>query len=289
MVHQCHWHIPMLLSRGTQRDIHPCEAQQREPQNRQAISAKWVTTRLISEAKRVSRLSLLIHTDFKGIFAFHRRVRFLRDGLRHFTTNLLSYRDLAGAISCKVGSVEFHISRLDSPIRPNGRPRVLIPEAHPWINKVVNERVRRHKPVSVPYLSEPIQLLFGVNLSLNTLSHIVRQIPGVKVIDRIPVEKACAFGDSGAIDAYYSKVANQTKGVPRGFIVNMDEIGFADFVDARPERVIVLANYLHTSAPIPVDRSITRSTKVAGIAPDGRALKPLVIIPCVTIEREIFV
>jgi hypothetical protein len=102
----------------------------------------------------------------------------------------------------KIGSVEFRISRLDGLIRPNGRSRVLTPESYLWINKVVSEGAQRHEPVSMAYLSEQIQLMFQVDVSLNTPSQIIRQIPSVKVIHGIPMEKARVFPDSRAMDAY---------------------------------------------------------------------------------------
>jgi hypothetical protein len=38
---------------------------------------------------------------------------------------------------------------------------------------------------------------------------------------------------------------------------------------------------------LPADRSIKRSTRVAVIAPDGTGVKPLIIVPRLTIEREL--
>jgi hypothetical protein len=62
------------------------------------------------------------------------------------------------------------------------------------------------------------------------------------------------------------KVSGLILGDPREFIVNMGETGFADRVDARGERVIVLVTYSHATIPIPVDRNIQKLTMVAGIA-----------------------
>jgi hypothetical protein len=113
-------------------------------------------------AKCVALLSLLIHTDFKYPSTFREQVRFLRDGLRHFTTNLLSYRDIPGALLCKVSFIEFQMSRLDGSTRPNRRPRVPTSDTCFWVNKVVGEGVQKHERVSMLYLSEQIQPLFQV-------------------------------------------------------------------------------------------------------------------------------
>jgi hypothetical protein len=57
-------------------------------------------------------------------------VAYLQKALIEYPSNLISYRDLAGAFSCKVDSIEFHINRLHTQVRPNGRPQLLTPEAH---------------------------------------------------------------------------------------------------------------------------------------------------------------
>jgi hypothetical protein len=68
----------------------------------------------------------------------------------------------------------------------------------------------------------------------------------------------------------------------------MDESGFADFPDARPQVLVVPENYRHQRVPIPSDRRVKRSTMVTGIAADGTCWKPLVLVPRLTIEKELF-
>jgi hypothetical protein len=58
--------------------------------------------------------------------------------------------------------------------------------------------------------------------------------------------------------------------------------------DARPETVVVPADSPLNHIYIPADGSIKRSTLVAAIAADGTGLKPLIIVPRLTIERELF-
>jgi hypothetical protein len=50
------------------------------------------------------------------------------------------------------------------------------------------------------------------------------------------------------------------------------------YTDARPETVVVPADYPLDYMFIPADRSIKRSTLVAAIAADGIGLKPLIIV-----------
>jgi hypothetical protein len=60
------------------------------------------------------------------------------------------------------------------------------------------------------------------------------------------------------------------------------------YPDARPETVVVPADYSLDQRYIPRDRSIKRSTLVAAIAADGTGLKPLIIVPRLTIERGLY-
>jgi hypothetical protein len=137
------------------------------------------------------------------------------------------------------------------------------------------------------YVSDQILSLFGINVSLNTPSHLIRQMPDLKTVDKIPTETARVIAEPAVIDAYYTKIAEDIDGVPREFVLHMDETGFADDVDATKERVIVPATYRHATIPVPVDRNMKRPTMVAGVIVDGTALKPMIIVPRVTIEREL--
>jgi hypothetical protein len=119
----------------------------------------------LSEANRVPLLSLHTHTDFKNLSTFREQVKFLQGELRHFTANLFGYRDLAKALSWQVGSIEFQMSWLDGPIRPNGWSRLPTAEAYLRINKVESEGVKREEPVSMPYF------LNRLNCYLRLTSH----------------------------------------------------------------------------------------------------------------------
>jgi hypothetical protein len=104
------------------------------------------------------------------------------------------------------------------------------------------------------YISDQILRLFEIGVSLNTLSHLIRQMPDVKTVDWIPMERARVAADSAAIKACYAKIAELIDGVLRESVLNTDETGFADYVDARDEGLIVPATNPHATTPIPLDR-----------------------------------
>jgi hypothetical protein len=101
------------------------------------------------------------------------------------------------------------------------------------------------------------------------------------------MDKSRVMADLKAIDNFYANIAILIKGIPRAFIVNMDESGFSDYREARRETVVVPVDYPGDTTPIPFDRNIKRAIMVPAIAADGTALKPLIIILRKTIEVEL--
>jgi hypothetical protein len=103
----------------------------------------------------------------------------------------------------------------------------------------------------------------------------------------IPLDKSRVFTDTQEIDIFYKDMDQVLRHAPRQFVINVDETGPADFVDARNEYVIVVATYSDDTIPIQVDRSIKRATLVGGIVASGKALDPLVTVPRKTMEIEL--
>jgi hypothetical protein len=76
-------------------------------------------------------------------------------------------------------------------------------------------------------------------------------------------------------------------GIPRAFIVNIDELGFTDDPDARCETIVVPNDCPDGTIPVPFDRNTKRATMVTGIVVDGTARKPLIIVLCKTLETDL--
>jgi hypothetical protein len=82
----------------------------------------------LPEAKRVPLLAILRRTDFEDLSHFCDQVAYLQEAWIEYPPNLISYRDLVGALLYEVGSIEFQTNRLHAQVRPNGRPRLLTRE-----------------------------------------------------------------------------------------------------------------------------------------------------------------
>jgi hypothetical protein len=118
------------------------------------------------------------------------------------------------------------------------------------------------------------------------MSHIVKQMPGLKIVKGILMERTRVMADENAIDAYYEHLTMFVPGIPPAFIVNANESGFADHTDAGPETFVVPVDYPLDNIYIPIDHHIKRATLIAAIIADGTGLKPLMIVPRFMIEWE---
>jgi hypothetical protein len=75
--------------------------------------------------------------------------------------------------------------------------------------------------------------------------------------------------------------------VLRAFIANRDERGFAKYPDATYEIVVAPADSPDHTTPLPFVRNPKSGAMIAGVAADGTALKPLIIVPRNTLEAEL--
>jgi hypothetical protein len=250
-----------------------------------AVDLDWVAG--LSEEKRVPLLAILTHTNFEDCLFFRMQLRFIFAALEDHPHTHVTYHDLAQLFNCNVGSIAYQVGRLKDHIQPIGRPRLLTPEAYLMISRLVTEAYTRREPITILYLIEQVQYFFDINVSQNTMAHILRRVPDVKMITGIPLDRSRVMADPHAIDAFYENIRPLIDGVPRAFIVNIDESGFADYPDSRRETVVVPSDYPNDTIPLPFDRNTKRATMVAAIAADGSALKPLIIVPRKTIEMEL--
>jgi hypothetical protein len=74
---------------------------------------------------------------------------------------------------------------------------------------------------------------------------------------------------------------------PSGLLWNMDELGHADWPDARPETVYVPIEFEADSVPIRVSRTGKRLTLIGCICADATFLKPVLIIPRHSVDADL--
>jgi hypothetical protein len=248
------------------------------------IDLDWIGE--LPEEKRIPLLAILTHTDFAACAFFRSQLEYLVLELQNYPSNLISRHELARIFRCNVGSITYQLSRLNGRVRPIGRPSLLTLEADHLIERLVADAYARREPISLVYLIEQIQFFFNISVSRDTMGHIVLQMPTVKLVECIPMDRSRVMADPQAIDDLYANIPTLIIDIPRAIIVNMDESVFADYPDARRETVVVPEDDQADEIPRPFDRRTKRVTLVAAIAAEGTALTHPIVLTQKTLETE---
>jgi hypothetical protein len=117
---------------------------------------------------------------------------------------------------------------------------------------LVTQSYCKFEPCTIDSLLDRIECLADVSASPDTMWQIIQKMPQIKIVDGNPMEKTRVRASLQAIRECCQKLGMEIQGVPRDFVVNMDETGCADFVDARKEQVLVPAEYPRPTIPIPL-------------------------------------
>jgi hypothetical protein len=94
--------------------------------------------------------------------------------------------------------------------------------------------------------------------------------------------------DGEEICRYYEYLEKTLVGAPSAAIYNIDETEFDTWVDASCLRVVVPVDFEDTAIPIRVTRNDRRTSYVACIVANSRTLKPFIVMPCKTIEIDLY-
>jgi hypothetical protein len=95
-----------------------------------------------------------------------------------------------------------------------GRPQLLYPDVLKRRANLVMQFFEQKTPMTISELLEQIEYLFGVIVSVNTMSRILRGLPGVKAVTGVPMERARVREHPERINAYYSNLKELMKNVP---------------------------------------------------------------------------
>jgi hypothetical protein len=174
-----------------------------------------------------------------------------------------------------------------APARLPGRQSILSDELKRWIARLVNSRTLERNPITYAELLDLLESQHQVVLCADTLRHAIRKMDSVKTIIGRPMEAERVAVNPDEISAWFDRLRSIVDGIPREFVFNMDETGCSDSTDSREVRVIAPIGYPQPWIAVPFDRHSKRSTFVACIAADGYRMKPFVIVPRVTAEKEL--
>ena len=206
----------------------------------------------------------------------------------------VSYQDLADFFQVYKSTIHHHLTK---PIRPtenvspcrNGRPPILDEEQTKALAEFITERFNKRYPVSYDDCREFILSELEVAVNIITLRSFLSRMGIFRTVTGIAMEDSRNFCDEDEIDSYLQRLEQvlRVAEVPAAFIMNIDEAGFAEYVDKHNSVRIVPASYTQKTIPVPVSRAEKRASLLAGICADGDTLKPMVIVPRDTMECEL--
>lgn len=177
------------------------------------------------------------------------------------------------------------IAKHTTPRKSHGRPPLLSAEQSADVEAFIQARCNDHDPATVCDLQNFIWENFQLSVLPDTLRKWVNRTTQFKTARSQPMEDRRLQTRTQDIESYLSELAEAVDGIPSALVLNLDESGFQRFVDSKHETVIVPRDV--TRAFHPVSRQEKRATFLLTVAADGSALKPLVLVPRVTIEGEL--
>ena len=172
---------------------------------------------------------------------------------------------------------------------PIGRPPLLSHEEHTEVLKYVLQGIEQHYPRNYLAIRNFIYNVYNRTLELDSIRHYIKNSLDFKVVKGTPLQSSRSFSSEQKINEYFSDLKELLSiRIPSRFVFNIDEVGFNEYLDAKQTKCIVPQNYKGNSIFFAADRNSSHSTMLAGIAADGSALTPLMIVERDTFELELY-
>jgi hypothetical protein len=197
---------------------------------------------------------------------------------------------IAKAFSITKGSLKSHLKAFSHHLNnclPAGRHAVLTAEQLTSTVEFILQRFKAKRPPKIGEVRAFIDDNFQIDVSCNTLHHILRRDPRVRAVHARPMEDKRLHVTPEQIQAHFTAMFEQISGVPAHFIFNMDEMGHQDWADAHETVCFVPSDIPDEIFYYPVSRAGKRITLIAAIAADGSYLRPAIIIPRETFDDEL--
>ena len=206
----------------------------------------------------------------------------------------VSHQQLADFFQVGKSTITYHLSRPfdvweGCEAGDIGRPSLFTAEQRGEILDFIESRFAMKMPPSYEDLRDFTQERWGLVPHIGTLRSIIGEWDAVKTVDGEPLEDSRLYSSREEIESYFEEIAEVVHNgqIPAAFVVNVDESGFDQFVDARQTRRIVPARYEFNRIPVGVTRTEKRATLIAAICADGMALRPMIVLQRETIEKEL--
>lgn len=232
--------------------------------------------------------------DFQSANSERHQVHLCKHWSTSFYDRPLSLEQLAQFFGVGRSTIYYHLSRPFDVVSgcecgELGRPKLMSDEQLEAVRRFVQERFEQKVPATYDDIVEFVADEFDEILNINSLRNFLARSNLFKSVDGVPLEDSRLFSRPDQIDEYFRRLDEiiQTAEIPAAFIMNVDESGFNEFVDARHTTRIVPAEYEFDSVPVPITRAEKRATLVAAICADGHAMRPMVVLQRETVESEL--
>jgi hypothetical protein len=219
--------------------------------------------------------------------SYHDQVREIATGLRSLEP-IPSFSHIGQIFGRKKGTIQKHLTGEGWTGNAMGRPTMLSDEHTEAIRTFIIDRFDAKNPASYDDIAQFLVLEFELYPPLKVIRYHVAQIPDVKMITGEPMEDNRVEADPTVIENYYKFLEAHLKDFPAALVLNLDERGHDDWVDAHSQKVAVPISFTEKTIPVPVSRKTKRTTLLGAIVADGSYLKPLVILQRSTCEMELY-
>ena len=182
------------------------------------------------------------------------QICFVVDLLRPNGNNspLASFSQIGSMFRLSKGSISSHYKR-GLEYRQTGRDNCLSDEQINEVIRFAYDAFSRNVPATFEDILHFVKERFGISLMIKTLYKLIGQIPQLKSVTGIPMESERVNCGIHMIDQYYDDLEEVLKlGIPSAFIINIDEAGYSEWVDARNVKVIVPPEYENNEIKIPI-------------------------------------
>jgi hypothetical protein len=117
----------------------------------------------------------------------------------------------------------------------NGSPRTLPSKTYDYMPQTIQAQFDQRSPVSVRQLLDDIQLDFGISMPADTLRHIYRTLPEVKMVTRIPMDRSRVQYDQAKVSEFYDGLDAVPERIPSAFVFSADKSGCSEWSDRSEE------------------------------------------------------
>ena len=203
-----------------------------------------------------------------------------------------SYGLLADIFGVSRGTIHNQIQRFHREVASGGphrtgRPSVLSEDQVKLVIEKISSDYYNKELCTYPLLTQWLEEEHDIHILPDTLGSIIRHHQDVQAVLAPVMEDKRYDCSREAIDDYFEQLSSLANDKPACLICNLDEMGYLESQDRRKQVCIVPAGVDPKTVRVPIDRQKRRMTILQCVFADGTKLKPAVIVPRKTGEREL--